>query len=102
MPPVRSCCVTTRDSSGVVHQVQIQASSLFEAAAAALTAFRQESWCEDGLPPNATLRVEVQLPAVVHEVPLRALERWMRSPSPSPKEATLKQQASAAVNVRRK
>lgn len=101
MPPVRSCSVTTRDTSGVVHQVQVQASSLYEAAAAALTAFRQENWCEDGLPPNASLRIEVQLPPIVHDVPLRAVERWMRSPSPSPKEATLKRQASAGGSGRR-
>lgn len=102
MPPVRSCSVTTRDSSGVVHQVEVHASSLFEAAAAALTAFRQENWCDDGLPPNASLRIEVQLPPIVHEVPLRAVERWMRSPSPSPKEAALKRQASPAVGGRGK
>jgi hypothetical protein len=50
---------------------------------------RDEGW-SDALTPNATLRVEVQLPPIVHDVPLKALERWAAGPNVSPKEAVLK------------
>lgn len=79
-----------RDVDGVLHEVEVAASSLYEAAAAALSAFRQEKWAADALTPNAILRVEVRLPPVVHEVPLNAVERWLRSPSVSPREEVTK------------
>jgi hypothetical protein len=90
----RACTVSVRDPEGITHTVQVQASGLYEAAARALAAFREQGWATDALTPNATLRVEVHAPSVVHEVPLRAVERWIRSPSPSPKEAVLKQEAA--------
>jgi hypothetical protein len=86
----RNCTVSIRDTEGVLHTVQVQGSSLFEAAAHAVAAFREESWAAEALGPAAVLRVEVHAPSVVHEVPLKAVERWLRSPSPSPKEMTTK------------
>lgn len=90
VPPARACRVRVRDVDGVLHEVEVAASSLYEAAAAGLAAFRQEDWAADALTPNAILRVEVRLPAVVHEVPLKAVERWLRTPSVSPKEEVAK------------
>jgi hypothetical protein len=87
--PLRSCAVSLRDVEGVVHTVQVQGETLFEVAARAMAAFREEGWAADALTPSAILRVEVYLPTVVHEVPLKAVERWLRSPS-SPKEMTIK------------
>ena len=58
----------------------------FEAAAAAIAAFRQQGWAADAFTANARLRVEVHSPPTVHEVSLKAVEQWRRSPSPSPKE----------------
>ncbi len=89
--PLRSCRVSVRDVDGVAHEVEVSAETLFEAAAAGLAAFRQEGWAAAALTANATLRVEVQLPTVVHDVPLAALERWLRAPSTSPKDALAKQ-----------
>lgn len=77
---------------GVAHQVDVQGSTLFEAAAAAITSFRQQGWAANALTGNAILRVEVQLPTVVHEVPLKAVERWLQSPTDGPKDRLLKQQ----------
>ena len=65
--------------------MQVQASSLFEAAAQAVAAFREQGWAAEALKPNATLRVEVHVPPVVHDVPLKAVKQWRRSPSASPK-----------------
>lgn len=94
VPAVRTCRVTLRDAEGTAHEVTVQAATLFEAAAAAVTTFRQQGWAADALTPHARLRVEVQLPSIVHEVPLKAVERWLRSSSTSPKELALKRKAS--------
>jgi hypothetical protein len=89
---VRTCRVTLRDVDGVAHQVEVQGSSLFAAAAAAVAAFRQQGWATAALTPTAVLRVEVQSPSVVHDVPLKAVERWLGSPTDSPRDQLLKRQ----------
>jgi hypothetical protein len=72
------------DADGVSHSVEVQAATVFEAAAAALVAFRAERWAAAALTPASVLRVRVPAPAVIHEVPLKALERWAGAPSTSP------------------
>jgi hypothetical protein len=89
MPP-RKCLVTIADGDGVQHSVEVTASSVFEAAAEAVKLFRLEGWAVDALTTTARLRIEVQMPAVVHEVPLQAVERWKRSPTTSPKDYLVK------------
>jgi hypothetical protein len=86
----RNCSVSVRDTEGVMHTVQVQGSSLFEAAAHAVAAFREQGWAAEALTPAAVLRVEVHAPPVVHEVPVKAVERWLHSPNASPKEMTTK------------
>ena len=71
---------------GVRHSIELTAGSLFEAASAALAGFRQHGWAAEALTPNAVLRVEVQIPPTVHEVPLKAVEQWQQSPATSPKD----------------
>ena len=71
---------------------------MFEAAAAAMAIFRQQGWAATALTANAKLRVEVPLPTVVHDVPVAAVERWLRSPNASPKEAVLKKQFGSGSN----
>lgn len=39
----------------------------------------------DALTATARLRVELKLPSVVHDVPLRALERWKQISDDEPK-----------------
>jgi hypothetical protein len=51
----------------------------------------------EALKPNTVLRVEVQPPATVHDVPLKAVARWLRSPSTSPKEQLVKRRADGRV-----
>ena len=87
---VRTCRVTARGLDGIGHSVEVQASTLFEAAAAALTVFREQGWSTDALTPNAMLRVEVRVPPTVHDVPLKAVEQWLRSPSTGPRDFAAK------------
>ena len=89
---LRVCRVTLRDADGIAHQVDVQGSTLFEAAAAAVAIFRQQGWAAQALTANAVLRVEVQLPTVIHEVPLKAVERWLNEPTASPKDQLLRRE----------
>jgi hypothetical protein len=63
---VRNCRVSLRDLQGTTHSIEVRATTLFEAAAAAVAVFRQEGWGAEALTPNAMIRVEVLLPPVVH------------------------------------
>lgn len=73
----------------MTHVVVADGDSLFEVAASAIALLRDEGWA-DALPPDAVVQVEIQLPPITHEVPLKALERWVAGPSVSPKEELLK------------
>jgi hypothetical protein len=73
------------DGEGISHTVQVQSETVFEAAAAALAAFRAEEWAATALTPATILRVKVPAPEVIHDVSIKALERWAGSPSTSPK-----------------
>jgi hypothetical protein len=88
--PPRKCLVSIRDLDGVTHSVTVSGATLFEAAAAAIALFKQEQWARAALTMNAVLRIEVQLPPVIHDVPLKAVERWVNGPSVSPREEAAK------------
>jgi hypothetical protein len=92
MPPHRACRVTISDVDGVAHHVDVQGTTLFEAAAAAVALFREQGWAARALTANAVLRVEVRLPPVVHDVPLKAIEQWLRSPTDGPRDQLVKRQ----------
>ena len=89
MASVRRCRVSVTDADGVSHVVEVHGTSVFEVAASALAQFRHDAWI-DALPPSAVLHVEVQMPAVVHHVPVKAVQRWVEGPSVSPKQELLK------------
>jgi hypothetical protein len=90
----RTCRVSIRALDGATHTATVSALTLFEAAAAAVSAFRQEPWAADALTPNAVLQIEVQTPPVVHTVPLSAVERWRNRPSASPRDHAAKRRFS--------
>lgn len=91
--------MTVKAPDGLTHSVEAEGSSLFEVAATALAAFRNEGWT-DALTPNAVLQIEVQLPPIVHSVPLKAVERWVASPNTSPREALGKIRARTSKESR--
>ena len=80
---------------GTTHTVTVSAATLFEAAAAAVSAFRREPWAADALTPNAVLHVEVHAPPVTHDVPLQAVERWRNGPSASPRDHAAKRRSTS-------
>jgi len=65
--------------------------------AGAVAACRQQGWAAEALTPNAILHIEVQLPPITHDVPLKAIERRPRTPCVSPKEEVGKRCLSTAA-----
>jgi len=73
---VAFCQVKYRDNEGIVHQVDVQADSLFEAVAAAVHVFRKSDWC--GHPPGPGCEFSVKLlpetPAQTYTVTLTQVQ----------------------------
>jgi len=81
-----SCVVSYLDISGIRHTVEIEADSLYEAAALALHTFRQHN-CEPGV--MGKLEVEIRS-SVTHTLTVERLETWLKGEAKNPKEAVLK------------
>jgi len=75
------------DSEGIGHTVEVQAESLFEAAARAMRTFKQHG-CEPG--PITRLDVEIRS-AVIHTVTPKKVQQWLSGGAKTPKEAVIKQ-----------
>lgn len=91
MPNVRTCVVSFRDHDGLEHSVVVSASSLYEAAARGLKAFRESPFTDGARPgPAARLTVSVRSVEARHEVSLSKLQAWLGSQGKSPREQGLK------------
>ncbi len=77
---VAFCRVKYRDIEGIVHQIDVQADSLFEAVAAAVHQFRKTNWC--GHPPGPGCEFSVKLlpetPAQTYSVTLTQVQDFAR------------------------
>jgi hypothetical protein len=81
------CIVSYLDTEGLRHTVQVEAGSLYEAAALAICTFRAHQ-CEPG--PASRLEVEIRS-SVVHTVTPKKLQEWLDGGAKTPKEAAIKQ-----------
>lgn len=82
-----SCVVSYLDTEGLRHTVEVQAESLYEAAALALRTFRQHN-CE----PGAMGKLEVEIrSSVIHTVTVQRLQDWLDGGARSPREAVMKE-----------
>jgi hypothetical protein len=82
---LRSCSVSFVGPSGVRHEVEVTAESLFEAAALALSILRTSEWA-DQIGPATELLVTVKNPETTHHVTLEQLRRWCDGVAVSPNE----------------
>jgi hypothetical protein len=88
--PSRTCHVSFTGTDGIVHAVEVSASSLFEAAVLALAEFRK-SWLTEVLPGRATrLTVAVKAPATSHELTVGKVEDWLAGGGKTPNEQVVK------------
>jgi hypothetical protein len=74
-------------TSGIRHSVEVQADSLFEAAALAVRTFKQHD-CE----PGAMSQLDIEIrSSVTHSVTLSKVHSWLTGGAKSPKDAVLKE-----------
>ena len=91
---MKHCVVSFVDFSGIRHAVEVQADSVYEAAAAALESFRDHR-CPPGI--GSDLQVEVRS-AVVHTIGIKKLKEWSALGGGSPREVVLKKRIKSAFS----
>jgi len=80
------CFVSYLDLSGIRHQVEVDAGSLYEAAALAVRAFRDHD-CEPG--QLSQLEIEIRT-SVTHTLTVKKLHEWLNCGAKTPKEVVIK------------
>lgn len=84
---VAACNVSYLDIDGIRHTVEVQAETLFEAAALAMSTFRRH-----GCAPGEIMDLEVEIrSSVTHTVKPQRVRQWLEGGAKSPKEAILKE-----------
>ncbi len=91
----KKCYVTFTDTTGVEHVAEVQAESVFEAAALALKKFRRSDWSRESSFETGILRIEVRESSFFN-VLVSDLEQWLRKSGGSPREMSMRD------NIRRK
>ena len=73
--PIARCKVAFTDADGVLHAAQVQAESLYEAVALAISVFRGDSFVpQPG--PGTEFVVTIEKPAVEHRIRLAQVQKW--------------------------
>ena len=88
-----NCVVSFVDLDGFRHTVEVEAESLFEAGALAISAFRRHE-CEPG--PISRLDIEITS-TVKHTVTPQRIRDWISSAAKSPKDLVLKERLRKLV-----
>jgi len=91
---MKQCVVSFVDFSGIRHSVEVQADSMYEAAAAALESFHAHD-CRPGM--GNELEVQVRS-AVTHTIGVKRLKDWAGLGGGSPRDVVLKQRIRAVFN----
>lgn len=87
------CFVSYLDLSGIRHQVEVDAGSLYEAAALALRAFKEHD-CEPG--QLSQLEIEIRT-SVTHTLTVKKLLEWLNGGAKTPKEVVTKERLKALL-----
>ena len=89
------CVVSYLDIAGIRHSVEVEAESLYEAAALAIRAFRRH-----GCAPGELGQLEVEMrSSVTHTLSVKRLEEWLAGACRSPREAMLKERLREMVKL---
>ena len=81
--PLRVCTVSFKSPTGITHGVEVEAETLYEAAALGLARLKRDGWIE-GLGPGSRLEIEVREPSTVHRLTVQQLHRWIGGGPGSP------------------
>jgi hypothetical protein len=85
------CFVSYLDISGIRHQVEVDAESMYEAAALAVKTFKDHD-CEPGA--MAQLEVEIRT-SITHILTVKKLHDWINGGGKNPKEVITKEKLKA-------
>ena len=80
--------LASRAPTGISHSVDVEAETLYEAAALGLARLKKDGWIE-GLGPGSRLEIQVREPGSHHTLSVQQVQRWIDSVNASPAE-TLK------------
>jgi hypothetical protein len=94
--PSRSCNVSFVGPTGVRHSIEVTAETLYEAAAMALSIFRQSEWA-DQVGPGTELTVSVKNPETKHTVTAMQIRRWCDGVAVSPDEVLKRNRVRALI-----
>lgn len=101
MGTARTCRVSIVEPDGCRHTIEVNASSLYEAAALGLRTFRQYPWGVAALRvPRARVEVVVYGPTEMHDITVVQVERWLHAPPKNPKEKVLKDRLMSGPDER--
>jgi hypothetical protein len=92
---LRLCSVSFKSVTGISHSVDVEAETLYEAAAVGLSRLKKDRWIE-GLGPGTRLEIQVREPGSHHVLSIEQVERWINSVNASPAETLRKATLPAA------
>jgi hypothetical protein len=81
---------------GIAHSVEVQAETLYEAAALGLSLLKKDGWI-DGLGPATRLEITVREPATSHVLTVQQLQRWLDGIADSPADVLRKAKLKALL-----
>ena len=94
---LRACVVSFAGERGVRHSVEVTAETLYEAAATALSIFRQSEWA-DMIGPSTELLVAVKHPETTHRVTQNQIRRWCDGVAVSPDEVLKRRRVKMLIS----
>ena len=89
------CFVSYLDTIGIRHQVEVEADSMYEAAALAVKAFMAGD-CKPGA--MAQLDVEIRT-SIVHSFTVKRLKDWLNGACKSPNERVMKEKLKELIGL---
>jgi putative ATP-dependent endonuclease of OLD family len=93
---VRTCVVTFAGPSGIRHSVEVQAETVYEAAALGMHLLKQDGWNEP-MAPGTKLEIQARHPSAVHTVSVAQLLRWCDGIAVSPDEVLRRRKVKAML-----
>lgn len=92
----KKCQVRYKDLDGVFHCVDVEATSVYEAAALALSALPKHEWIE-AVGPGTRLQIQVMEPVATHLLLVAQLRQWLDAPARNAADVINKQKLKALM-----
>lgn len=88
------CFVSYLDISGIRHQVEVDADSMYEAAVLAVKTFKEND-CE----PGAMTQLDIEIrTSITHSLTVKKLRAWLDGASRSPNEKVTKEKLKELIS----